>query len=1456
MDEWLNKDDIGYLLYTKYKGLLNDSFDDILPAVDAPDNIKMNLLVERIKFSIKSKSRFIIAPIVFKTKEWVVVKSIIERAIAGPKSDIIDLSFTEPLQKDKSTCSTRMLEAIHAIIDESYLINHVKKSICKALKNSDIKGDHEEILRNSSNNGLLKDTIDHSLNSRYLISYHLLPVVEINILLPACLQIKDHNKDKRFIIVPIRFGDRHWGVLVIDQIFQTKQSVFVFSSLDEKDPNFSVVKEIVDRSFSNPKLINLVTVPCKQMSNDSTCGTLLLEAIKIIIQARQANTDENQIRTIVGDCLKKIQIKKVHSLNVHISKVSQKPDQKFLNDTTILDLLANWDQSDSYHILPVIVVNGKPFVKDNLPTRIKRKRFTISPFKLRNDHWVALVIDKNSQSSYFFDSLGQSTETQSVVKKFMTEKYRNWNTIDLSSEELKQEENATCGTWMLEAIKAMIQAISGNCEAEYMVKDSVHRFLKMANINKIHIDNLTKQRQYSDEKDKDVINDGYLGIDDLRHLLHSSLIPYKVLSAMTVKDSNLSKLIIKSMKSNDKHCIIAPIQIENNHWVALVIKQNIGAKPSVFYFDSHSTYEDNLRDIRQNIDQNGKKFDIVVLEFKRNNRCNYACGIQMMEAINCIINEVANGPTDGQIIKVNVCKSLAKKNIEEIHKNNLQIKNVKLCEGFSDKECRKPGYLVRMQFMDNKTNVKNLHAPFCWRNIPKLAVITGKNGCGKTALLDAIRQGHDTKTDKSVKQDYGIELDVSGDSGCNLPQIYAHSADSKFVGSSMRTYGDSYKASENSNDLALDLIFYNKSKKEQKPYTLKFPKYESLFDQIIKQVDDMDKFSSIENLGRDYQTIFDHELEECINGQVGLHLTSYATLDQYPKYLLENGTKLQDLNDHLNRNGFKYILSNDCLENDKFSQLMLNIESDSKNIKSEDLSPGERLELLTLLWRFETKVWKKSNVGAIILLDEPDVHLHPGLVKEMIETIKTKLISKLDIQIIMTTHSPTTVSLVPQDSIYIISEDSSRRKQVKIEKAKSKEQAIQLLTSEFVHVSLPFRLIFVEATDDEHFYQMIVNKLIQKQLFIPSIPLKFHSHGYSLKKHSPDEDGNITTEDSSRQIVERLVGFCADPKIAKENRDYSLTGFIFGLVDNDNMGKSTLNNIKCLEDRYSLENYIYDPVYLYYYFRKKDNLVEIEKEVNSKLGLKSHPVRLSKYCEDGDTKTNTRVLQIIIDIIYDKLVKTIEGFVLLNKTINFADLALKLISYRNNIKVLTGKLSENEEFAQKIEKDMKILKQKCKLNNNQSYEKDNDQNNIQNLAQGNSQGNKQGYFQGQLIHKIEIILENMNAECKDFDHKLKGLYDYADSINKAIGRLKRNSFLEDGDTLIPDRIQISFEKKIILSYPKVILKMRGHDLVMFYKETFKSMPNASNMIRFLRNENFLIPSDLVKILKELQTSHV
>lgn len=465
-----------------------------------------------------------------------------------------------------------------------------------------------------------------------------------------------------------------------------------------------------------------------------------------------------------------------------------------------------------------------------------------------------------------------------------------------------------------------------------------------------------------------------------------------------------------------------------------------------------------------------------------------------------------NAIMDDKIIKTSPTMQASTES-QEIYIEKLDKKDEK--DGEHKEEEKKidnramPGYLQSLSINKDRGKIKNLEHPMEWKEIKMLSVITGKNGVGKTAILEAIVNGVNEALQLQQHQQSGYSstlpplvslsfLDKS------IPEVFARSSSIQ----NMNQIQD--KSDEKFRAVHEDLMAYNESKryKYKSGYILKFPVYNNLYDKIIEALDN--KLSEIEydrfKLHMDIQT----QLKLLLEDAFGPPVSVYGSLEKYPAYLFKR-TSLDEINKHLTSKNFKYCISDDSLDyRGSFQSLRVRLRLNSFHtppaiIPYSYLSPGEQTELLTLLWLFEQNKIKRNQNGTILLFDEPDAHLHPGLVKEVLESI-FKLIRDHHVQVIMTTHSPTTVSLVPSECIYVMSGDKAS-KNIEIQQAKNKKQAIQLLTSDFVYVNEPFRMVFVEAHGDVLFYNHVKKNLVNiYNMTDISSQILFIAHGEERKE--------------------------------------------------------------------------------------------------------------------------------------------------------------------------------------------------------------------------------------------------------------------------------------------------------------------------------------------------------------------
>ncbi|PHV61600.1 AAA family ATPase [Cyanobacterium aponinum] len=266
-----------------------------------------------------------------------------------------------------------------------------------------------------------------------------------------------------------------------------------------------------------------------------------------------------------------------------------------------------------------------------------------------------------------------------------------------------------------------------------------------------------------------------------------------------------------------------------------------------------------------------------------------------------------------------------------------------------------------------------------------------------------------------------------------------------------------------------------------------------------------------------------------------------------------------------------------------------------EKIKFDSLSSGEKILISFAFCLYYTADKRQTvNYPKVLLFDEIDAPLHPSMTLSVLNTIQKILVKEQNIKVIMTTHSPSTVALSPEESIYVMEKETRHLNKT------TKDKALSLLTSGVPTLSINHenrRQVFVESKYDVKCYEKIYNKL--KNKLIPEISLTFI---------------NIGVQGENCQQVKEIVNKLVDDKK------------IYGIIDWDSQNKSN-GNIQVLGEnkRYTIENYIFDPV-LVGIFLLREKCLTFEE-----LGLNKHKSYFDiKNFTDSD-------FQLIVDFIISRL---------------------------------------------------------------------------------------------------------------------------------------------------------------------------------------------------------------------------
>lgn len=461
------------------------------------------------------------------------------------------------------------------------------------------------------------------------------------------------------------------------------------------------------------------------------------------------------------------------------------------------------------------------------------------------------------------------------------------------------------------------------------------------------------------------------------------------------------------------------------------------------------------------------------------------------------------------------------------------------------------------------TKFKSL-APF-QVELPDFVILTGLNGAGKTQLLTAISERQmrilENNNDLApIKYVTSLSLAPNESTVVTREQLNAG------VQTLWQQFQQYHQHKANNPNIRLDDIFGQNAAQSK----------------TIEKISKNSK-KSLENLDAD--DFFNHYPLQDGLGQTDVFYQNFSSLfKRYQDKFDENEYK-QYRNEHKGNKGISFLSNEEFLttygeapwnfvnkiilgakldyyinspeqsNRDAPFELKLVNNFDKTQIKFGDLSSGEKVLMSLALALYNSNF--DIEFPKVLLMDEPDASLHPSMSKQFIDVIQNIFVIEKGVKVIITTHSPSTVALAPEEAIFIVNKVGQR-----IEKV-SKDKALKILTSGVPSFSVNYenrRQVFVESPNDVSFYENLYQKVANH--LDPEVSLSFISSGDSRT----DKNGiKISNCDQVINITEVL-------RIAGNN-------LVWGIIDWDTKNQEK-GSVKVLGkgNRYSIENYILDPI--------------------------------------------------------------------------------------------------------------------------------------------------------------------------------------------------------------------------------------------------------------------------------------
>lgn len=446
--------------------------------------------------------------------------------------------------------------------------------------------------------------------------------------------------------------------------------------------------------------------------------------------------------------------------------------------------------------------------------------------------------------------------------------------------------------------------------------------------------------------------------------------------------------------------------------------------------------------------------------------------------------------------------------------------------------------MIDFQFNFPSESIREFESP---NQLPNLIVLTGKNGSGKTHILNAIKSG---------------ALTVIADGTGLLPAEVSHVS---FNGLNV-TGGDTYSSQmaqqacqqiwevfagwRNSYDTEL----LNRQIDRSIDFTVYIQRFRNANDPnnertynaisyVLRHESDvpLDRLNKLHF----WKNIFDPETS---TNEVDFFEQNFAKLfaeyqvslikQHFYKYMQEQGydyapavndqalralesNKPWDfVNNVLREAKFDFrVLPPEFWDTEEFDyRIRLKKQSSGAEVEFGQLSTGERVLFALALVRYKAE--KRANTfPKVILLDEPDAPLHPAMTQTLIEVLNKIFVDQYHTNVIMTTHSPATVALSKEDHVFTVKASGNPNK-VTILPA-SKQSALDELASGFVAISneenqerVDFEIkqsrkpiLFVEGDTDKAIFETAWKKIY------PNLPQPFKTiacGNYDQVRHKID----------------------------------------------------------------------------------------------------------------------------------------------------------------------------------------------------------------------------------------------------------------------------------------------------------------------------------------------------------------
>jgi hypothetical protein len=187
------------------------------------------------------------------------------------------------------------------------------------------------------------------------------------------------------------------------------------------------------------------------------------------------------------------------------------------------------------------------------------------------------------------------------------------------------------------------------------------------------------------------------------------------------------------------------------------------------------------------------------------------------------------------------------------------------------------------------------------------------------------------------------------------------------------------------------------------------------------------------------------------------------------------------------------------------------------------------------------------------------------MTRRLLDVIQRAFVEERGVRVIMTTHSPSTVALVPEASLF----EMRRQEAPRLRRPPNKSSLIADLTDGFLVVHEGMSVVFCEGDNDSPFYKVVWERLTEPT---------------NLR-------GDSTLARTPPLVFMHGKGIATIRGIVPQLRGAGLLHF-HGLIDLD-VGNKSEDGIHVIGRR-AIENYLFDPINIWFYLHNEGKSPKVE----------------------------------------------------------------------------------------------------------------------------------------------------------------------------------------------------------------------------------------------------------------------